>query len=79
VSSKLAGRWSFVGLFLCGALAFAGLIAGPSYAADTATIYIVQGLPGKTLDVSVDGDPVAKGVKTAEVAAPSRSQPDVAR
>jgi hypothetical protein len=70
VSSKLVGRWSFVGLFLSGALAFAGLIAGPSYAADSASIYIVQGLPGKTLDVSVDGDSVAKGVKTAEVAGP---------
>ena len=63
-------RSSLVGLVVSGALAFAGLMAGPSFAADSASIYIVQGLPGKTLNVSVDGDSVAKGVKTGEVAGP---------
>jgi hypothetical protein len=63
-------RWSLVGLAVSCALAFAGLIAGPSFAADSASIYIVQGLPGITLNVSVDGDSVAKGVKTAEVEGP---------
>ncbi|HZA31914.1 MAG TPA: DUF4397 domain-containing protein [Propionibacteriaceae bacterium] len=70
MSSKRVARWSLVGLLVSGALAFAGLVAAPSFAADSASIYIVQGLPGETLDVSIDGDSVAKGVKTAEVAGP---------
>jgi hypothetical protein len=68
--SKFVARWSLVGSLVVGALAFAGLVAGPSYAADSATIYIVQGLPGKALDVAVDGDSLAKGVETATVAGP---------
>jgi Domain of unknown function (DUF4397) len=70
VSSKRVARWSLVGLLVSGSLAFAGVVAAPSFAADSASIYIVQGLPGRTLDVSIDGDSVAKGVKTAEVAGP---------
>jgi hypothetical protein len=70
MSSRRVARWSLVGLLVASALAFAGLIAGPSYAADSAEIFIVQGLPGRTLDVSIDGSSVAKGVKTAEVAGP---------
>jgi len=70
MSPTRIARWSFVGLLVTGALAFAGLIAGPSYAADSAEIFIVQGLPGKELDVSIDGDSVATGVETAAVAGP---------
>jgi Domain of unknown function (DUF4397) len=70
MSSKHVARWSLVGVLVSSALAVAALIAGPSYAADSAEIYVVQGLPGKALDVSVDGNSVAKGVKAAEVAGP---------
>ena len=37
----------------------------PSYAANDTEIYIVQGLPGKNLDVAIDGESVAEDVKTA--------------
>jgi uncharacterized protein DUF4397 len=70
MSSKCLARWSLVGLLVSGALASAGLIAGQSYAADSAEIYVVQGLPGRTLDVSIDGDTVKEGIKTADVAGP---------
>ena len=70
MSSKRVARWSLVGLLVSGALAFAGVVAAPSFAADSASIYIVQGLPGRTLDVSIDGDSLVNGVKTAEVAGP---------
>ena len=53
-----------------GVVAVAGLTVGPSYAADDAKVYIVQGLPGDSLDVAVDGDTVAKNVKTAAVVGP---------
>ena len=49
------------------ALSLAGLTAAPVQAADDATIYVVQGLPGRTVDVAVDGKTVADGVKTAAV------------
>ena len=49
------------------ALSLAGLTAAPVQAADDATIYVVQGLPGQTVDVAVDGKTVADGVKTAAV------------
>ncbi len=70
MSSRNVARWSGVGLLITVALTFAGLIAGPSYAADSAEIFIVQGLPGKKLDVSIDGDSVASGLETAKVAGP---------
>jgi len=59
-----------VALLAAGTLALAGLTVGPSYAADDAKIYIVQGLPGRSLDVAVDGKTVAKDVKTAAVVGP---------
>jgi Domain of unknown function (DUF4397) len=72
--SRHIARWPMVGLLVTGALTFAGLIAGPSYAADSSEIFIVQGLPGKKVDVSVDGDSVASGVETAKVAGPFKVQ-----
>ena len=42
----------------------------PSYAANDTEVYIVQGLPGKDLDVTIDGKSVAEDVKTATVAGP---------
>lgn len=65
-----ASIWSRLALLGAGALALSGLAAAPSYAADDAEIYIVQGLPGNNLDISVDGKTVAKGVKTAAVVGP---------
>jgi hypothetical protein len=63
-------RLTRLALLAAGALAFAGLTMGPSYAADDAKIFIVQGLPATSLDVAVDGKSVAKNVKTAAVAGP---------
>ena len=47
----------------------------PSYAANDTEIYIVQGLPGKNLDVAIDGESVAEDVKTAAVAGPFKVEP----
>ena len=54
-------------LLLSTALGLAGLSVAPVQAADDATLYVVQGLPGRTVDVAVDGDTVAEGVRTAVV------------
>lgn len=70
VSSKRVAIWSKLALLAAGTLVPAGLTAGPSYAADDAKIYIVQGLPGKNLDIAVDGKTVAKNVRTAAVVGP---------
>jgi len=42
-----------------------GLGATAGNAADGGVLYVVQGLPGRTVDVSVDGQLVARGVKGA--------------
>ncbi len=63
-------RWSKVALISAGVVAIAGLTVGPSYAADDAKVYFVQGLPGDSLDVAVDGKSVAEDVKTAAVVGP---------
>jgi hypothetical protein len=63
-------RWSKVALVSAGVVAIAGLTVGPSYAADDAKVYFVQGLPGDSLDIAVDGKSVADGVKTAPVVGP---------
>lgn len=40
--------------------------SGASYAAEaTASVYVVQGLPGRTVDVTVDGRPAAQGMAGA--------------
>jgi hypothetical protein len=75
VITMRAARWSKLALLAAGALALAGITISPSYAANDTEIYIVQGLPGKTLDVAIDGDSVADGVKTAAVAGPFKVQP----
>lgn len=67
---KHVSIWAKLALLTAGALSLAGLTAGPSFAADDAQIYIVQGLPGKNLDIAVDGKSVAKDLKTAAVAGP---------
>jgi Domain of unknown function (DUF4397) len=75
VISKRAGRWSKLALVAVGVLGLAGLTISPSYAADDTEIFIVQGMPGKDLDVAIDGKPVAEDVKTAAVAGPFKVQP----
>ena len=63
--------------WLCcgGVLGLAGLTISPSYAANDTEIYIVQGLPGKDLDVAIDGESVAEDVKTAAIAGPFKVKP----
>ncbi|RYZ26952.1 MAG: DUF4397 domain-containing protein, partial [Propionibacteriaceae bacterium] len=62
-------------LLLGTTLGLAGLTAGPSFAANTATVYVVQGLPGRNVDVTVDGKKVASGVETAGVVGPFKVKP----
>jgi hypothetical protein len=57
------------------ALALAGAMTSPGHAADTAEIYVVQGLPDQSLDVSVDGKSVETGVDTAKVVGPFDVEP----
>ena len=59
------------------AVVFGGGTAGASHvapaaasAADTATVYVVQGLPGTVVDVTVDGQRVAQGLQTTNVSEP---------
>jgi hypothetical protein len=46
------------------------LIATPADAAGNGQVFVVQGLPGRTLDISVDGRTVASGVKATTVVGP---------
>ncbi|MCW2810718.1 MAG: hypothetical protein JWP61_1176 [Friedmanniella sp.] len=68
-------RWTVSAALLAGALGTAGFTVAPSYAADSAKVYIVQGLPGDNLDVAVDGKTVATDVKTAAVVGPFSVRP----
>jgi hypothetical protein len=70
VITMRAARWSKLALLVAGVLALAAATVSPSYAANDTEIYIVQGLPGKDLDVAIDGESVADAVKTASVAGP---------
>jgi Domain of unknown function (DUF4397) len=70
-----AARWLKLALLAAGVLALAGVTISPSYAANDTEIYIVQGLPGKNLDVAIDGESVAENVKTAAVAGPFKVEP----
>jgi hypothetical protein len=68
-------RWSKLALLTAAVLALAGITISPSYAANDTEVYIVQGLPGKNLDIEIDGNSVATGVKTAAVAGPFKVKP----
>jgi hypothetical protein len=71
VTSHLLRRAPALALLTAAALGLAGLtVAPPSYAADEAELYVVQGLPGRDVDVAVDGKTLARGIGTAEVAGP---------
>jgi hypothetical protein len=67
---KSSARWARIALVLVGAVALVGGSIGTSYAADDAKIYVVQGLPGRSLDVAVDGKEVASGLPAAAIAGP---------
>jgi hypothetical protein len=75
VINKRAARWSKLALGAAGVLALAGITISPSYAQTESEIFIVQGLPGKNLDVAIDGESVATDVKTAAVAGPFKVEP----
>lgn len=65
------GRWCGVAAAGVVALMAGALIATPSQAAgDGAEIYLVQALPSRSLDVTIDGKTVAEGVAAAKVAGP---------
>jgi hypothetical protein len=49
---------------------FTTAAAATSAAAETATLYVVQGVPGATIDVAVDGEPMSQDVQTAAVVGP---------
>lgn len=56
---------------LVGGLVVASLSVAPAHAqTDDVTLYIVQGLPDESVDVSVNGKTVANDIETAEVAGP---------
>jgi uncharacterized protein DUF4397 len=46
------------------------VLAVPADAAASGSVYVVQGLPGRTLDISIDGRTVATGVQGAQVVGP---------
>jgi hypothetical protein len=58
-------------LTLAGALALAPTVPA-SAAAGRGTVYVLQGMPGITADVVVDGSTVAKGVSSTTVVGPLR-------
>jgi Domain of unknown function (DUF4397) len=74
--TKRVARWSKLALSAAGVLTLAGVTISPSYAANDAQIYIVQGLPGKDLDVAIDkGPPIAQAVPSASAAGPFDVKP----
>ena len=73
--TKRTARWSKLAVLAAGVVALAAVTISPSYAANDTEVFVVQGLPGKSLDVEIDGESVAAGVKTAEVAGPFKVKP----
>lgn len=70
MTTKIFRRWVALALVAVAVFASAVLTTGPSYAADNPQVYVVQGLPGRTVDVAFDGKVVARGIKTAAVVGP---------
>jgi hypothetical protein len=70
MSARNSARWAKIALVLLGAIALVGGSISTSYAADNAKVYVIQGLPGRTLDVAVDGKKVAGGLEAAEIGGP---------
>ncbi len=59
-----ARRWFGVGLAAAIAIGTTALTIPVSAAADDATIYLVQGLPGKTVSFTIDGKTVLTNQKS---------------
>jgi hypothetical protein len=71
VTARTLRRWSVLALLIAATLSLAGLTAAPkSYAADDSQIYVIQGLPGRSVDISIDDKIVGRGIGTAKVAGP---------
>ena len=71
MTTHLLRRSSALAVLTAAALGLAGLTAAPkSYAADDAELYLIQGLPGRSVDVAIDGKTVGRDVGTAKVAGP---------
>ncbi len=67
--TKRATRWSKLALLVAGVFVLAGTTMSPSYAANGTALYVVPGLPGRVLDVTIDQAPPIK--QDVEFAAPS--------
>jgi hypothetical protein len=70
ISVRLSPRWTSLALLIAGTLALTATAISPSFASDDGEVYFVQGLPGASVDVAIDGHSVAKNVKTAAVVGP---------
>ena len=71
MTARTLRRSSLLALLTAALLALAGLAAAPpSFAADEAEIYVIQGLPGRNVDVSIDDEVVGRDIGTAKVAGP---------
>lgn len=71
ITRRTAG-WLAAMLAAAGALTAGGLGSAPSYAAGDGQLYLIAGLPGKTLDFAVDGSSAAKGTKSGDIVGPIR-------
>ena len=70
MSARNSARWAKIALMLLGARALVGGPINSSYAVDDAKVYIVQGLPGRSVDVAIDGKQVVGGLKAAAIGGP---------
>lgn len=71
MTSPYCARATRLVIMAAGSTALVGFAAMPAYAAqDEAEVYIVQGLPGESVDITVDGEEVATDVETTEVVGP---------
>ncbi|MEV8376699.1 DUF4397 domain-containing protein [Kribbella sp. NPDC056861] len=63
-------RRVIVGALAVTVVALGALVAVPAQAAGNGVLHVIQGLPGRTVDIAVDGKTVASGVKATEVVGP---------
>jgi hypothetical protein len=62
--------FAVIGLLSVMSLMMSTLSGTPAQAGDTAKVYFVQGLVGKTVDITVDSKTVARGVPSAKIVGP---------
>jgi hypothetical protein len=63
-------RKVFGGVLAVTVVLLGALVAVPAQAAGNGVLHVIQGLPGRTIDIAVDGKTVATGVKSTEVVGP---------